>query len=67
MIEAARYARNSFIIHKPQSLDAKFTVLRTCARAAFRQDVRLAERVCLSHPLAREHLVYDEAASTVDL
>eukprot|EP00959_Pyramimonas_sp_CCMP1952_P273710 5721004-Pyramimonas_sp.AAC.1 len=67
MIEAARYARNALIVHKPQSKDARLMVIRTCARAFYRQDMRLARRVFSSHALAREHLVIDEVASVVSL
>eukprot|EP00959_Pyramimonas_sp_CCMP1952_P184844 3865042-Pyramimonas_sp.AAC.1 len=43
MIAGARFARNSIILRRPSSSLAKYMIVRSAARAVFRQDVRLAE------------------------
>eukprot|EP00959_Pyramimonas_sp_CCMP1952_P315324 6599516-Pyramimonas_sp.AAC.1 len=67
MIEAARYARSAIIFRKPRSLAARFMVLRSIARAVFRQDVQLALKLRRSHPLAREMVSVDAEQSEVTL
>eukprot|EP00959_Pyramimonas_sp_CCMP1952_P276142 5772317-Pyramimonas_sp.AAC.1 len=65
MIEAARHARNAIALRKPQCLQARYFVMRSCARAVFRQDIHLAGRLTLTHKLAREHLLLDMVAGSV--
>eukprot|EP00959_Pyramimonas_sp_CCMP1952_P229167 4791613-Pyramimonas_sp.AAC.1 len=56
MHEAARHARDSIIVHKPNSITATFLIVRSCARAVFQNDCALAAELIRAHPLAREHL-----------
>eukprot|EP00959_Pyramimonas_sp_CCMP1952_P171567 3585326-Pyramimonas_sp.AAC.1 len=66
-IAGARFARNSIMLRRPSSSLAKYMIVRSAARAVFRQDARLAERLQASHYLARNHLQIDFVNNTVTL
>eukprot|EP00959_Pyramimonas_sp_CCMP1952_P198931 4160869-Pyramimonas_sp.AAC.1 len=55
MREAARHARDSIIIGKPNSTTAECMATRSCARATCQNDFDFATKWHLAHALAREH------------
>eukprot|EP00959_Pyramimonas_sp_CCMP1952_P090089 1886131-Pyramimonas_sp.AAC.1 len=66
MREAARYARNAMFTHDPTNPESKMIILRSVARAVWRQDIVLARRL-LRYDLAREHLSVDESTRRISL
>eukprot|EP00959_Pyramimonas_sp_CCMP1952_P414620 8687400-Pyramimonas_sp.AAC.1 len=57
MREAARRVRDSIFRHGAHDNDSKLLIFRSNARAAWRDDIKLAERLVASSPLAAEHLM----------
>eukprot|EP00959_Pyramimonas_sp_CCMP1952_P155514 3253269-Pyramimonas_sp.AAC.1 len=62
MREAARRVRDSFFKHGALDNDSKLLIFRSVARAVWRDDIILAERLIASSPLAAEHLLITSAS-----
>eukprot|EP00959_Pyramimonas_sp_CCMP1952_P372049 7790793-Pyramimonas_sp.AAC.1 len=65
--EAARHVRNLLIRRFPGDLFARHVVLKSIARAVWRQDVVLAGRILGSHPLGDKYLELDPISQKVSL
>eukprot|EP00959_Pyramimonas_sp_CCMP1952_P245748 5136048-Pyramimonas_sp.AAC.1 len=67
MKEAARFARDSIVVKRPLDPLSQYIVCRSIARALWKQDRTLADRLVLAHPLARDHLELPPFYTTVEL
>eukprot|EP00959_Pyramimonas_sp_CCMP1952_P162910 3405861-Pyramimonas_sp.AAC.1 len=59
MREAARVARNTMLRSSPDSLFSRYITVKSIARAIWRQDIKLAEKIRSSSRLGRDHLEID--------
>eukprot|EP00959_Pyramimonas_sp_CCMP1952_P395712 8291498-Pyramimonas_sp.AAC.1 len=57
MREAARRVRDSIFKHGAHDNDSNLLIFRSIARAVWRDDIKLAERLIASSPLAAERLI----------